>query len=279
MKLIKMMNYQGNKLHFSNKFNELVSELEDVKYYVEPFVGSGAILFNLKKEYDKYIINDINKEIISIYNSIKKMDFKEYLNTIEFIMNTYGDLRIKENFYNYRNFYNKTFHSTDKDEKGLFLLHLANSCINSMLRFGPNGMNSSFGKRWFKIDEYSYDKIKYRLSNTIIENMDFKDFVKKYDNDKNLIFMDPPYFERPTSYVKNFTNNENLIFLNFIKNVKGKIVYTDIYNDEIAKILKWEYENINIIRNSSPNRKNEETFQEVAFYNFEKKNNKIEILF
>ena len=50
----------------------------------EPFIGSGAVLFNLNKSFDKYIINDIDRNIIRIYKSFKKLMFH-----YEFLRKTY----------------------------------------------------------------------------------------------------------------------------------------------------------------------------------------------
>jgi DNA adenine methylase len=270
--MVRFMRYQGSKIHFVDKFNNLVKNInEDV--YIEPFIGSGAIFFNLKKKFKKYIINDLNEHIISIYKSFRDIDYNDYLQALDFIEKEFGNIKeCKECYYNFRNWYNKNYHFTNKIEKGIYLHILSGSCINSILRFGPNGMNTSFGKRFFKLDEDAFNKIKEKLKNTIIENMDYKQLLEEYKIDNKIIFLDPPYFERPGPYTNNFKSKDLDEFLEYIKTHKGKIIYTDIYSDYIKEKLNWDFIETKLIRNISPNRKQEEMFQEVAFYNFESNN-------
>ena len=42
---------------------------EKYNVYIEPFIGSGAIL--LKIQPDKWIMNDLNKDLITIWKSVR----------------------------------------------------------------------------------------------------------------------------------------------------------------------------------------------------------------
>lgn len=59
--------WQGNKSKHINKFIEYIPEFTGT--YIEPFVGSGALLLKLQPK--KWIINDINKDLINIWNQVK----------------------------------------------------------------------------------------------------------------------------------------------------------------------------------------------------------------
>ena len=54
----------------------LPKELKDNKInkYIEPFVGGGAVLFDLISKYDfnEIIINDYNQDLMNLYRDIKK---------------------------------------------------------------------------------------------------------------------------------------------------------------------------------------------------------------
>ena len=57
-----ILKYPGGK---SNELNVILQEIPDFKgNYIEPFVGGGALFFNLNK---KSIINDINSNLIKFY--------------------------------------------------------------------------------------------------------------------------------------------------------------------------------------------------------------------
>ena len=59
--------WAGGKRQIINKIAPLLPESYNT--YIEPFVGGGALLFNLKP--NRAIINDINKELITSFEVIK----------------------------------------------------------------------------------------------------------------------------------------------------------------------------------------------------------------
>ena len=59
--------WQGNKSKHINKFIDYIPEITGT--YIEPFVGSGALLLKLQPK--KWIINDLNKDLINIWNQVK----------------------------------------------------------------------------------------------------------------------------------------------------------------------------------------------------------------
>ena len=80
------LKWAGGKGQLLNKFEELYpQELIEgqIKIYIEPFVGGGAVLFNVLQNYQikKAYINDINKELINCYRCIKA-DVGEVINQL-----------------------------------------------------------------------------------------------------------------------------------------------------------------------------------------------------
>lgn len=59
--------WQGNKLKHINKFIDYIPEFTG--RYIEPFVGSGALFLRLQPK--KWIINDINQDLINTWKSVK----------------------------------------------------------------------------------------------------------------------------------------------------------------------------------------------------------------
>jgi DNA adenine methylase len=68
------INWSGNKSKHISKFEKyLPDSLFEEKWkgtYIEPFVGSGALLLYL--EPNKWIINDLNKDLINVWKNIYK---------------------------------------------------------------------------------------------------------------------------------------------------------------------------------------------------------------
>ena len=244
----RFFRYSGSKASkiYTSKVNIFTSRSQS-NIYIEPFAGSGAILFNLKKKFDKYVVNDIDRNIVRIYKTFKIIDYSYYLEVVNDIFKTFGKFTIdvrytnqlvieqqKESYYNFREYFNKNHWKTDTILEGIYLHMLANSCINSFLRFSINGMNQGFGLRFYYLEKESFTHIKEILQKTTIYNLDYKIIFEKYPDE--LYFIDPPYFSQSSSYI-GFNLEEYLILLSKIKELK-EYIYTDIeneYNKDISK--------------------------------------------
>jgi len=270
--------YAGSKIHFIEKFNAITSAL-DKKTYVEPFFGSGAIFFNLTKEYEKYVINDVNPHVINSVKSFRDGTYSQYISIKEDVFNKFGDIKSnKESYYNFRNWFNEEYFGKNKDlvTEGFMFHFLMNSCINSLVRIGPNGFNQSYGNRFFVVDEPTFKELNRRLNlNVEIVSKDYVDVIKENDTKDSLFFLDPPYFVRSeVGYQKTYSKEDDLIkFIDLIKPLKGSVIYTDIACDT-HDALGWNMYNTKMLQNISPLRRNETENQEVFFNNFDVINEK-----
>gem|GEM_PF-1466603 len=264
--------YAGSKLHFIEKFNDITASL-DQKIYVEPFFGSGAIFFNLDKEYDKYIINDINPHVINAVKSFRDGTYKFYKEILEDVNVKFGDIKTnKEAYYNFRNSFNKEFFDKNKDviKEGFMFHMLMNSCINSLVRIGPNGFNQSYGNCLYVLDEKTFTEVNRRLNmNVEITSMDYSELIKQNDSENTLYFLDPPYLARNSvGYIKTYDAKSDLTdFICILKQLKGKVIYTDIECD-IHATLEWDSHKTKMLSSISPLRRGQESNQEVFFANF-----------
>lgn len=277
---IKLFPYSGNKLWFTETFNKIVSEkLNGVnpEVIVEPFCGSAAISFNGNSK--EIFINDFDKNIYLMIYSVINSDYKSYKKAVENVFKI-GDIKeSKEIYYTFRNKWNDLYFKNKNPEDyktninaGLYLLILAGACINSMLRFSDNGMNQSWGHRYFEIDENSYNKISNN-KNIKLTNLDFysDEYQEILNNlpENSVVFLDPPYEFRKMTYNKGFE------VTNFIDTIKSKnfapkslILYTDFENEVSDELLKYGFEKhiIREMKSTSPNRKNEDkTGNEVLY--------------
>lgn len=234
----KFFRYSGAKNRYVDSINSFINQSNKTTY-CEPFIGSGAVLFNLQKEFDKYIINDIDRNIIRIYKTFKEISYEYYIEKVNEIFEKFGkftsDRRFsdkdtqnieKENYYKFRNWFNENHWNTETIDEGIYIHILANSCINSMLRFGPNGMNQGYGNKCYILDKMNFERIHSILQKTDIFNVSYDEILNLYPD--ACYFLDPPYFSQGSSYT-GFSENDLRNFISNIKNIE--YVYTDILND------------------------------------------------
>lgn len=176
--------------------------------YFEPFVGGGAVLFELQPK--NAIVNDINKELINLYSVIQNNvdDLIEKLSDTESYSNT------SDCYYRVRELdrepqkYNKM---TGVD-RAARILYLNKTCYNGLYRVNSMGeFNSPFGsyKNPNIVNSITLKAVSkyFNESNIKFLNGDFEKTVKMAKKD-DFVYFDPPY--APISKTSNFTGyNEN----------------------------------------------------------------------
>ena len=170
------------------------------KVYYEPFLGGGAVLFDLQPK--KAIVNDLNFELINVYKTIKSFPTE----LVEELRKFSND---EETFYNIRNIdRDKTkYQELSNIQKAARIIYLNKTCFNGLYRVNNAGeFNSPFGR--YKNPNIVNDKTIYAVSkyfNTAditFENGDFEESIKEIQKD-SFVYLDPPY--DPISKTSNFT--------------------------------------------------------------------------
>ena len=64
---VTFIRWQGNKSKYLKHIIKYIPD--EYNTYIEPFVGSGSVFLKLKP--NKWIINDLNKDLINIWNTVK----------------------------------------------------------------------------------------------------------------------------------------------------------------------------------------------------------------
>jgi len=220
--------------------NQLLSEIEkyypfgdgSITKYAEPFVGGGAVLFDILSKYslDSVYISDVNFDLINTYISIRdKVD--ALIDLLSVLQNEY----LKRDSENRRDYYldrRCDFNSLRSTQKGVesikraaLMIFLNKTCFNGLYRvnrMGSFNVPSGIYKTPKICDEENLRAVADKLKNVEIVCDDFKasaTFVDKH----TFVYFDPPY--RPLTVSSSFTSyteigfdDENQIELaNFVK--------------------------------------------------------------
>ncbi len=111
--------------------------------YAEPFVGGGAVLFDIISTYrlEQIYISDINKNLINTYNTVKN-NHKELIEILSYIETQYLSLNAdmqKKFYYLKRDEYNNMY-NTCNIQKAALLIFLNKTCFNGLYRVNKNNM-------------------------------------------------------------------------------------------------------------------------------------------
>ena len=185
--------------------------------YIEPFIGSGAVFFFLKKHFhiNKSYLIDSNPELILGYRVVQK-EPNLLIKRLEQLQNDYLKLS-EENrskyFYQIRNQYNTQRKSLDymycnKDwiERASWLIFLNKTCYNGLFRLNKKGdFNVPFGryKNPAICDKKTITEASYALQDSEIICGDFS-LSSQFIQNGTLVYLDPPY--RPINSTSSFTS-------------------------------------------------------------------------
>lgn len=169
--------------------------------YVEPFVGGGAVIFDIQPK--KAIINDFNSELINIYKVIE-----EKPNELILALENHERLNSEEYFYEVRALdRNEKYGEINDIEKAARIIYLNKTCYNGLFRVNQAGQfNSPYGK--YKNPNIVNMPVvlamsKYFNENNIkIMNEDYKNSLKNLRKGA-FVYFDPPYM--PISSSSSFT--------------------------------------------------------------------------
>ena len=204
------LKWAGGKGQLLNKIELIYPFDENITKYAEPFVGGGAVLFDILNKYDldEIYISDINSELINTYkviqNNIDELIYLlwEYHN--EYI---YLDDENRKMYYNYkRDLFNEMDTTSDSIRKAALMIFLNKTCFNGLYRVNKQGLfNVPMGK--YKkpciCDEENVRNVSTKLQNVEIVCGDYRESRDFIDN-HTFVYFDPPY--RPITKTSNFTS-------------------------------------------------------------------------
>lgn len=222
--------------------SQLLEEIREkypskIEKYCEPFVGGGAVLFDILSYFQpkEILINDINKELINTYSQIKNncSGMISQLSEIQSIYKNHSIEKNKEFFYEKRSRYNElkvNGNDAENLEKAVLFIFLNKTCFNGLYRVNSKGLfNVPFNnaKNPLLCDEENLKNCSMLLQNVEMKIGDYKECKDFIDSD-TFVYIDPPY--RPltqtaafTSYSENsFSDKEQIELRNFITEISNK---------------------------------------------------------
>lgn len=223
---------------------EIVSLIPPHRSYLEPFFGSGAVLFS-KPPSAIETVNDIDGEIVNFFRVLRERpgDLADAIALTPYARDVYNDACENKG-------------TDDFDRAYRF-------AIRSKMAHGYK----STSKTGFKIDVYARERsycvncwnrlpgdiidAAVRLKGVQIENRPTLDLIHKFNHDNVLIYADPPYLMETRSgkqYRHEMSEQDHLDLLDALKRHKGGVILSgypsEMYDRELigwSKITRKSY--------------------------------------
>lgn len=177
---------------------------EQYNNYFEPFVGGGAVTFELLPA--NALINDINKALINTYKQIRNVPgaFLKAVNRLdEEMLGKRTEVLGKEYYYSLREHYNDKLMKAEYDvELAALFVFINKHCFNGLYRVNGKGLfNVPYNNsRRASVDESSIMETSEYLQKVNIIDGDFESACKDAKKG-DFVFIDSPYAPlNPTSF-------------------------------------------------------------------------------
>ena len=181
--------------------------------YHEPFLGGGAIFFELYSQgllnNKNIFLSDINSELINTYNIVKNNP-NELISNLEEFKKKHS----KEFYYKTREIDRKEeFKNLTDIERATRFIYLNKTCFNGLYRVNKKGyFNTPIGsyKNPNIADRDTILSASEALQNAIISNDPFSNVINN-TSENDLVYFDPPYY--PLNVTSSFTAYDSNCFL------------------------------------------------------------------
>ena len=267
--------WAGGKRQIIDKLKQYIPD--EFNTYYEPFVGGGALLFELSPK--NAVINDYNRELMNVYECIK--DAKKFESMCK-ELNHHETMHSEEYYYEIRNLDRdkKKFNKLADYKRAARTIYLNKACFNGLYRVNSkNEFNVPFGKK-NKVNTYEGDNLitvtNYLTMNDVrILCCDFEEAVssaKKGD----FVYFGPPYDSDTAtfnSYTEDgFGKDEQRRLAKVFKDLdsRGCYVMLSNHNTHLVNDLYKGY-NIHVIeakRNINANANGRGNVEEVIITNY-----------
>ena len=176
--------------------DDLKRHLPQGECLIEPFVGAGSVFLNT--DFSRYILADINSDLISLYNIVKTRTDEYVQASRELFM---PETNQAEVYYRFREEFNA---SQDPFRRAVLFLYLNRFGYNGLCRYNLRGeFNVPFGrykKPYFPEAElYHFAE---KAQNAEFHCLSYEECMDRADSN-SVVYCDPPY--APLSATANFT--------------------------------------------------------------------------
>ncbi|PKG75593.1 DNA adenine methylase [Shewanella sp. Choline-02u-19] len=163
---------------------------------VEPFVGAGSVFLNT--DYDRYLLCDINQDLINLYKIVQS-DPEKYIKAAKALF--VPEMNEKEAYYKVRTSFNET---KDPFKRSVYFLYMNRHGFNGLCRYNrKGGFNVPFGsykKPYFPENEIRAFSVKAQCAE--FRCIGYEQAIDMTQNG-DVVYCDPPY--APLSSTASFT--------------------------------------------------------------------------
>lgn len=233
--------------------------------YAEPFLGGGA-LFWAKQPSQVEVINDINRELINLYEVIQN-DFIALEKEVKISLHS-RDLHHKASvIYSNPDMF-------DRIKRAWAIVILSQQSFAGLLD-GSWGYDVTGGSHVKKIankrEEFSLE-LAIRLQKVTIECCDALRIIVSRDHPEAFFYCDPPYFNSDMGHYDGYTQEDFIMLLERLSKIEGKFLLSSYPSElltEYAKKHRWKQKKVEFTVSVARKKEAQKKKVEVLTFNYD----------
>lgn len=182
--------YIGGKRNLAGRITGIIGAV-DHDGYAEPFVGMGGVFLRRRSRPSVEVINDVSGDVATFFRVLQR-HYPYLIDMLRFRVASRSEFeRLKAQA-------PETLTDLERAARFLYLQRLA---------FGGKVEGRNFGVSPLQGARFNVTKLEpllaeihERLAGVTIERLDYGDFIRRYDRNGMLFYLDPPYFGCETDY-------------------------------------------------------------------------------
>ena len=246
-KMRTVLKYPGSKWNIAG---QLVNMIPTHHSYVEPFFGSGAVLFN-KPVSDIETINDLDSDVVNLFLCIQKDSEK----LARLVMTTPFSREMYESAFDFESFIEEVIGEEPYRKALIFLIRCWQGHGFRTNGYKVGWKNDVVGRErayalwnWYRLPDWIID-IAERLRKVQIENRPALEVIKRFNYDNAFMYIDPPYLlgtRTGKQYAHEMSDSDHEELLKELLQSKAKIMISgyesDMYNDYLRDWNKKSFD-------------------------------------
>jgi len=222
--------YQGGKRNLAKTLIPIIDTTPHTAYR-EVFMGMGGIFLRRTRIPTNEAINDASQDVANLFRILRE-HFPQFMDVLRFQLTTRAD------FDRLMKVDPDTLTDLQRAARFLYLQRTA---------FGGKVAKRTFGvaperPARFNLMRLEQDlaDVHERLAGVVIECLDFRDFITRYDRKNALFYLDPPYWNCEGDYGKELFKREDFTDLAaLLKGLKGRFILSLNDVPEVRDLFAW----------------------------------------
>lgn len=220
----------GGKRHLARRICAILAATDHAAY-CEPFIGMGGVFLRRRVRPPVEVMNDVSGEVVTLFRVLQR--FPEAL---------LRELRWRPAM---RAEFDRLKETADRDlldiERAARFLYLQTLAFGGKVSGQNFGLNAAAPHNFdIRRIEKRIARLHDRLAGVVIENLDWLDFIGRYDRPGTLFYLDPPYWGSESDYGSGiFVRGDFQRMADRLQAAEGKFLLSINDRPEIREMFAW----------------------------------------